>query len=218
MSENLRRRVGCGCVAVLVGASTLWAQTAAPDAPARPAAVVYASGGAQVNGADVPRSSAVFVGDRLTTSADGAFTLTLTGSTVTVGPNAALRYSGTAIELTSGTVSIATTRGLAAEAAALRIAPANGGEAKYDVTRLEGKTVISARAGALTITENGAVTELLPGQTLEREDSGKRRRVAGVALPSHAKVYGIAGAAAAGAAVVTVITTRMPASPQLPRP
>lgn len=215
MTNRLHRGVGCGCVGVLISISTLFGQEPAPDANARPAAMVYASGGVRLNGANVPRSSAVFAGDRLSSSADGAFTLTLAGSTITGGPNALLRYVGTAIQLTSGMISIATTRGLVTETGALRIAPANT-EAKYEVTRMEPKTVITAREGMLTIAEDGVVTQVLPGQTVEREDPRNRRRAAAAVPGSHAKVYAGVTAAAAGAAVVTVLTTRLPASPQRP--
>ncbi len=215
MARNLHRSVACECVVVLFSVSILLAQARAPEANARPAAMVYASGGVQLNGAEVPHSSAVFIGDRLTTSADGALTLTLAGSTIVVGPNASLRYVGTAIQLTSGMVSIATTRGLVTETCALRIAPATAG-AKYEVTYTKPKAVVTAHEGTLTITENGTVTQVVAGQTIEREDSGNCRRAPAAAAGSHAKVYGAVTAAGAGAAVVTVLTTRLPASPQRP--
>lgn len=191
------------------------------SAPPANGAMVYATGGVELNGAKVPRSSAAFIGDRITTAANAAVVLTLTGSTVSVRGNTSFVYQGDSIELTSGTATVASALGFATRAGALRIAPAaKDGECKYEVTRGSGKITITATECGVVLIENGISTLLPEGHTTQRDDRNRDRIAAPPPLSERVSSTWptTAGrAAAGGAAVVAILTTRAPASPTKPR-
>jgi ribosome-associated protein YbcJ (S4-like RNA binding protein) len=72
------------------------------DGSGGPAAVLYAGGKVQVNGADSRKISTLFSGDSIQTDADSVANIIARGSSVLVMPGASVKFLGNAVELTQG--------------------------------------------------------------------------------------------------------------------
>jgi hypothetical protein len=185
------------------------------------AAFLHASGVVTLNGAQAPASTTVFAGDEIRTSKDSAVSLTLKGSNVLLSPQSAAVYQADAIELGAGTVVINTTQGMAARMRSVTVTPATQGTAKFQVTRAEGKVLIAAlrgpvsvsdASGAKTVNEGSSVAVPVPEPTPQ---AGGGAGGAGGGL-STAALVAIGAAVAAAAAVIAVTTSGEPSSPSRP--
>jgi ferric-dicitrate binding protein FerR (iron transport regulator) len=183
--------------------------------------MMYTSGPVLVNGAGVSRAATIFAGDRLQVPAQSAATITVKGSSVTVAPGSAITFGGDTIALEArSAVSISTTEGMAAQVRKLTIAPAAKSETKFQVVRLNGNVVISAKLGAVEIAYSTASKKTVEeGETATVPDPDPQTQPpvvgGGANVPSW--VPPVAFVASAGTAIGTAMaTTTEPVSPVHP--
>lgn len=96
------------------------------DNPSASRAVLHASGKVQVNGASSRDTTALFSGDSIQTTEDSVANIDVSGSSVLLEPSASVKFKGTAVELAGGSVSVATSEGMAVNAYGLTIMPVAG--------------------------------------------------------------------------------------------
>ena len=90
------------------------------------AAMLYTNGAAWVNGSHVPRtSSAIFSGDLLQTRSDSVANINEAGSSITVQSDSLVQFQGAAVDIDHGGVTVSTSRGVAATAGDVKVAPAS---------------------------------------------------------------------------------------------
>jgi hypothetical protein len=196
---------------------------------AAPAAMLYSRGGTVLNGSTVPRSSALFSGDLVQTSADSVANINATGSTVLVLNETILQYEGDFLKLEHGGISISTSKSMSAHAGEVKISPAKGVLTEFEVRDVDGRVEIAARKGDLTISDEKGTTTLAQGQETERDESAsaphkkKRRRnngntpaaepgVAGAILDSPIAI-GVSAGAIGGLAIWSLTRSDDPVSP-----
>jgi hypothetical protein len=195
----------------------------------QPAAMLYSHGTALLNGNSIARSSALFSGDLVQTSADSVANINATGSAVLVLNDSLVQYQGNAVKLEHGGVTISTSKLLATRAGDVTVSPAAGVWTDFEVRDVDGTVQIAARKGDLTISDDTGTTTLAQGQQTTRDDSQsqnddkskkkKKRREAGAAPAAgggtldNPWVIGIAGGAIAGATAWVLIQSEEPASP-----
>ena len=114
------------------------------------AAMLYAYGSASLNGNAVPRSSAIFPGDRVQTTGNSVAKINAPGLSVAVQPDSAIKFDGTNISVDRGTVSVATSKSTAARAGETTITPASNAQTEFQVSQIGGKPQIMARKGDLS--------------------------------------------------------------------
>lgn len=188
------------------------------------AAIVYARGTAWVNGATIPRSSAIFPGDLVQTKSDTVANINLQGSTVSVLPDSLVKFEGNAILIEHGGISIATLKSLATHVGDVTITPASSTWTEFQVADVDGTVKIVARKGDLTVSDDAGKTTLPAGQETTREESqkGKKRRQGGAAAAAHggildSKVAIIGGTGAIGGVTLWVLLQGDdPVSPDIP--
>ena len=192
---NLYKHVTCVLVLALPGS-----MVAADSATA----ILYSSGTAWINGASVPKSSAVFVGDLVQTRAGSLANSKTVGSEISVLPDSLVQLETDAIKLEHGTVSVATSKGMGAEVGSLRISPATGTWTIFQVTDTDSTVHIVARKGDLALSDG---TTLPQGQETTREETQKRkRRGAGAVAPAGIGVLNAPVAMWAGAGAIAGLT------------
>lgn len=187
------------------------------------AAMVFATGIASLNGAALPRSTAVFAGDVLETSKNSVVIINANGSTVQVGATSKIQYQGDAIDLSSGATQVSTNTGMKVQADTLLVAPANR-VAKYQVSRLQGKVTVAALNGSLSVLNGKTSDVLTTGETRtytddpDDKDKRKRDKVAAAAVSDKTLFFWGAGALAGGGTLAYLMLRdgRKPLSNQLP--
>src|SRR5208282_469333 len=137
----------------------------------QPAAVLYSHGTALLNGDSVPRSSAIFSGDLIQTTADSVANINATGSTVLVLNDSLVQYDGSSVRLEHGGVTVSTSKLLATRAGAVTVSPAAGGWTEFEVRDVDGRVQIAARKGDLTISDATGTSTLPQGQQTTRPES-----------------------------------------------
>jgi hypothetical protein len=190
------------------------------------AAMLYAQGIAWLNGASVPRTSAVFPGDLVQTKTDAVVHINAAGSSVMVLSDSLVKYEGSTVSLEHGTVSVATTKGMSIRAGEVAVQPANASDATdFDVSDVDGTVHISARKGDVSVSNGTETTTVAQGEQATRDDRNdsqkqKKTRRAGGAVPAASgplldSPYAIgAGVAAVGIPLVWVLSQGDdPASP-----
>jgi hypothetical protein len=196
---------------------------------AAPAAMLYSRGGTVLNGTTVPRSSALFSGDLVQTSADSVANINATGSTVLVLNETVLQYEGDFLKLEHGGITVSTSKSMSAQAGEVRIAPAKSVLTEFEVRDVDGRVLIAARKGDLTISDQDGTTTLAQGQETTKDEessatSKKRKRnnkrtpntaaepgEAGAIL-NHPVAIGIAGGAIGGLAIWSLTRSDDPVS------
>lgn len=190
------------------------------------AAMVFATGAASLNGAALPRSTAVFAGDLLETSKDSAIIINANGSTIQVGGNSSLQFQGDAINLNSGIAQITTHNGMRVEASAITIAP-NRNEAKYQVSHLPGKVTVAALSGSVSVLHGGATDVVDAGQSRAytevpqdtEKDKGKNDKGGPIVFTSDKTFFTVSAATLGGGGLLAwwmLRDNRKPVSNQLP--
>jgi len=216
-----RRMVSC-VLLVIVPASLFAADTGA--------AMLYADGAAWLNGAHVPKSSAIFAGDLVQTRSDSAANIHAPGSSITVLGDSLVQFEGTSLKVEHGGVSVSTSKGVSTTAGDVRVAPASNAWTEFNVTDTDGIVRIAARKGDVIVTDdNGAVT-LPQGQETTRDEQSDqgdkkkkdKKRAAGAApaagggvLNSTAAVY-VGLAAVGGLTAWVLLKSDNPVSPSAP--
>src|ERR1700687_1496270 len=222
MSQSAFRSAVCCLLAILFPAQVMLAGETA-------AAMLYTSGAAWLNGSEVPKSAAVFVGDMLQTRPDSTASIQSNGSNVMVLADSLVKFEGPAVELEHGSVRVTPSRGLAARAGDVTVKPASNSWTEFQVTDVDGRVQIAAHKGDVTVQDDKGTTTVTQGQETTRDDTTdtekkkkKRRRGAGGAteagggiMSSPPVVYG-GLAAVAGFGIWNLLQTETPISPVVP--
>jgi hypothetical protein len=137
------------------------------------AAMLTTAGHTTVNGSDSPSSSAVFDGDVVATAMASAAAIDSEGSMVLVQPNSSVQFRGNSVDMGNGDVVVTTSKAMAVKVGKFTIAPAATQSAKFEVSHAAGMIVISARQGALNISDGKTSQVLEEGQQLTRSDTGQ---------------------------------------------
>jgi hypothetical protein len=199
----------------------------------QPAAMLYSHGTALLNGDSIPRSSAIFSGDLIQTTADSVANINVTGSTVLVLNDSLVQYAGSSVKLEHGGVSVSTSKSLATDAGAVTVSPAAGGWTEFEVRDVDGRVQIVARKGDLTVSDATGTSTLKQGEQTTRQESqtqddsqtqnnkkkNKRKETVGAAPAATGGALdspwavGIGGGAIAAATAWILIQSDNPASP-----
>lgn len=216
VGRSMRARLVAVLLAFTFPASILSAETRG--------AMLYSSDSVYLNGKVAANTSAIFPGDNVRVPARSVASITAAGSTVLVPANSQITFNGDSISLEpQSAVSVSTSVGLAAEVGHLKITPASK-SAKFDVGRYNGRVVVIAKQGSVTVAGLGANAVVPEGGNTSVPDPEPQKpgaipatTGAGIgAIP--AWVADLIGLAAVGAAaVVTFVTAgHVPASPVVP--
>jgi len=221
MSQSRLRSAVCCLLTILFPAQVMLAGETA-------SAMLYTNGAAWLNGSEVPKSAAMFAGDMLQTRPDSTARIQASGSSVMVLAGSLLKFEGPSVELEHGSVRVTTSRGLAARAGDVTVKPASDSWTEFQVTDVDGRMLIAANKGDVTVQDDKGTTTVAQGQETTRDDTSdtgkkkKKRRGTGAApaagggiMSSPYVVYG--GLAAAGAVGVWVwLQQEPPVSPACP--
>src|SRR5438309_10739984 len=121
------------CTVVVIGAA---GASLAADSNA---AMVYARGTAWVNGAAIPKSSAIFPGDMVQTKSDSLANINSQGTSVIVQPDSLIQLQPNAIELEHGVVKVGTSKSMAAHIGDLTVSPKDGNWTEFQLVNLDGR-------------------------------------------------------------------------------
>jgi len=150
-------------------------------------AMLYANGMAWINGASVPKSSAVFPGDLVQTKSDSLVNINATGSRILVMADSLVKYQSDVIGLEHGTVSVVTSKGMKTQAGDVKVTPLSAGWTEFDVADVDGTVQIVAKKGDLTIDDGKQTSTLSQGQQTTRDESqnpNKKKKKRGGAAPA----------------------------------
>jgi hypothetical protein len=202
MSQKAFRSAVCCLLAVVFPVQVMLAGETA-------SAMLYTNGSAWLNGAQVPKSAAVFSGDMLQTRQNSTASVQSNGSNVMVLSDSLVKYAGPAVELNHGSVRVGTSRGMAAQAGDVTIKPVGSSWTEFQVTDVDGQVQIAANKGDVTVQDGKGTTTLSQGQQTTRDDTAdpekkkkKRRRAAGAAPAAGNGVLNSTGAIVGGVAVI----------------
>jgi hypothetical protein len=201
MAAWLRKMVCCALIALTALPTSLFAS--------EPAAMLYARGTTWVNGAPIPRASAIFAGDLVQTKSDSAANIHLPGSVITVLPESLARFEGRALELEHGGMVVVSSKQLPAHVGGITIVPAKADWTEFWAGDTDGTVTIMARKGAVMVTDETGTTTLSPGQETTREEPKKKKKKrGGGAIPgATGSIMDSKAALIGGVAAVGVITT-----------
>jgi len=195
------------------------------------AAMLYATGAAWVNGSHVPNASAIFAGDLVQTRSDAAANINAPGSSITVLGDSLVQFDGASLKVEHGGVAISTSKGVAASAGDVKVAPASNSWTEFNMTDVDGTVKIAARKGDLSITDDTGTTTLAQGQETTRDeqsdqssDSKKKNKkrgtgaapAAGGGILDSPLAIGIGGAVIVGVTAWVLIRNDNPVSPSEP--
>jgi hypothetical protein len=159
--------------------------------------MLYTNGIAWVNGSGVPRaSSAIFSGDLLQTRSDTVANINSAGSSITVHMDSLVQFEGSSLKIEHGGLTISTSKGIAATAGDVKVAPASDSWTEFNVTDVDGTVRIAARKGDLMISDDKGTTTLAQGQETTRDESSDQST--GNSKKKNSKQSGAAAAAGGG--------------------
>jgi hypothetical protein len=211
------------CVLMLIVPASLFAADSG-------AAMLYANGAAWLNGSHVPNSSAIFAGDLVQTRSDSAANIHAPGSSITVLGDSLVQFEGASLKVEHGGVSVSTSKGVAATAGDVRVAPVSNAWTEFNVTDLDGTVRIAATKGDLTVTDDNGTVTLAQGQETTRDEqsdqSDKKKKdkkrpagavpAAGGGVLNSPIAIGIGGAAIVGVTTWVLLQSTNPVSPSTP--
>ena len=206
MRMSLCRRV-LGCVMIGIMPAAMFAADTG-------AAMLYTNGTTWLNGAGIPKTSAVFAGDLIQTKEDSVANINASGSSVIVLADSMVEFEGNAVKLEHGGVTVSTSKALATHAGELTVTPASNDWTDFEVKDVDGTIHIAARKGDVLIADETGTTTLPHGQQMTREESStnkkKKKRAAAAGAAAHGPIldspYAIgAGIAAAGGITAWVL-------------
>ena len=152
--------------------------------------MVYAHGPALLNGSSIPRSSALFPGDRVQTDADSVANINATGSMILIQNNSLVQYEGNAIKLERGGVTVSTSKLLATHVGDVTVTPAASNWTEFEVRDENGKVRIMARKGDVTVSDDTGTTMLAQSQETTRDEvsaknqNKKKKQAGGGTVPA----------------------------------
>ncbi len=197
------------------------------------AAMLYANGAAWVNGSHVPNSSAIFSGDLVQTRSDSGASINAPGSSITVLADSLVQFEGVSLKVEHGGVAISTSKGVAATAGDVIVAPASSAWTEFNMTDVDGTVRIAARKGDVNVTDDKGTVLLAQGQETTRDEqsdqpdgsdgkkknkknaSGAAPAAGGGALNSPLAI-GLGAAAIVGVTAWVLIRNDNPVSPEKP--
>ncbi len=154
------------------------------------AAMLYSNGTARLNGSTLPRSSAIFPGDLVQTTADSVAKINAVGTSLMVLSDTLVQFEGDAVKLEQGGVAVSTSRGMATRAGEVTVTPRESVWTQFDVKNVDGQIQVTAQKGDVTVSDGAGTTTLAQGQQTTREESQpqqnekkKKKRRAGGAMP-----------------------------------
>jgi len=177
MRMPLYRRILSCVIIAIVPAAMFAADTGA--------AMLYTNGTTWLNGAGIPKSSAVFAGDLIQTKGNSLANINAVGSSVIVLADSMVEFEGNAVKLEHGGVTVSTSKALATHVGDLTVTPATNGWTDFDVKDVDGDVHIAARKGDVLIADESGTTTLPQGQQTTREESSttkKKKKRAGAAV------------------------------------
>jgi hypothetical protein len=191
-------------------------------------AMLYSNGTARLNGSNLPRSSAIFPGDLVQTTADSVAKINAVGTSLMVLSDSMVQFEGNAVKLERGGVAVSTSKGMATRAGEVTVTPRESVWTQFDVKSVDGLIQITARKGDLAVSDGAGTTTLAQGQQTTREepqpepnDKKKKKRRAGGAVPGASVgaldsplAIGIGFGAIAGVATWVLIEGDEPVSPK----
>ncbi len=192
------------CLLVLITPSALFAADLG-------AAMLYSNGATWLNGSSLPKSSAIFSGDLVQTTAGSVAKINASGSTLAVLSDSLVQFEGNAVKVEHGGVTVSTSKAMATRAGDLTVTPAASVWTQFDVTNLDGKVQIAARKGDLTIDDGTGTTTLAQGQQTTVAGGAAPGATGGI-LDSKV-VIGIGLAAVAGVTTWVLVQGGEPVSP-----
>ena len=143
-------------------------------------AMVYSNGNTWLNGSSLPKSSAIFSGDLVQTTAGSVAKINASGSSLIVLSDSLVQFEGNAVKLEHGGVAVSTSKAMATRAGDVTVTPTASVWTQFDVTDVDGKVRIAARKGDLTVDDGAGPTLLAQGQetteTNRIETNRSRRR------------------------------------------
>jgi hypothetical protein len=137
-----------------------------------------------VNNSTIPKSIAIFPGDVLATKS--VATVVDTGSSAKVNPGSLVDYQKNNLRLEHGDIFVTTGVGMSVRVGCVVVTPEDEVTTNFEVRDLDGKIIIDAQKGDLTISENKQHEKLLEGQEGKRRD--EKCRAAG---PPSSVVQGV---------------------------
>src|SRR6202043_2182074 len=203
--SSFRKMVSC--VLLLVVPASLFAADSG-------AAMLYANGAAWLNGSHVPNSSAIFAGDLVQTRSDSAANIHASGSSITVLGDSLVQFEGASLKVEHGGVSVSTSKGVAATAGDVRVAPVSNAWTEFNVIDIDGTVRIAARKGDLSVTDDNGTVTLAQGQETTRDESSEqpngkkknKKRAAGAAPAAGGGALNSPIAIGVGAAAIVGVT------------
>lgn len=203
MTLNRFQSALCWALIVCFPASLL----AADSSPA----MLYAKGDAWINGASVPKSSAIFPGDLVQTKGDSIANINAIGSKVLVLSDSLVKYEGGAIGLEHGSVSVATSKSMATQAGVVKVTPLSSNWTEFQVSDVDGTVQVIAKKGDLAIDDGKQTSTLSQGQQTTRDESQdpdrKKKKRSGAAVAATGSVMNSTAAIATGIVAVGGVTT-----------
>src|ERR1700730_3853497 len=212
------------CIMVVVVPAALFAADSS-------LAMVYSNGTARLNGSSLPRSSAIFPGDLVQTTADSVAKINAVGSSLMVLSDSLVQFEGNAVKLEHGGVAVTTSKAMATRAGQVTVTPSASVWTQFNVQNVDGQIQVTAQKGDLTVSDAAGTTTLAQGQQTTREESqteqpeqsdkNKKRRRAGGAVPGAGGgmldspiLIGIGFGAVAGLTTWVLIEGDEPVSPK----
>ena len=187
-----------------------------------PGAVVYAQGdGVLLNGGLAPQSSAMFAGDRVTTTSTSAANVVLQGSSVVLDPQSTLLYEGDFFDLSAGSASVITRNQMQGRSGGVTVTPSAPVETHYRIAHENGRLLVAALTGSVRVVDHGTETLLAAGNAMsfaeDQPDQNDKRHdkrkdipppiSPGGVAPGGAILIGAAVAGVAGGAVAIILLT-----------
>ena len=127
------------------------------------AAMLYSNGTTRLNGSNLPKSSAIFSGDRVHATTGSVAKINASGSSLLVLSDSLVQFEGDAVKLERGGVTVSTSKGMTTRAGDVAVIPSTGVWTQFDVTDVDGKVHIAARKGDLTIDDRAGASLLAQG-------------------------------------------------------
>src|SRR3984893_9970460 len=176
------------------------------------AGMLYSNGTTRLNGSSLPKSSAIFSGDLVETTAGSVAKINASGSSLIVLADSLVQFEGNAVKLERGGVAVSTSKAMATRAGDVTVTPTAGVWTQFDVTDVDGKVRIAAQKGDVTVSDQAGTTTLAQGQETTRDESQsqaeKKKKKAGGAVPGAAGgILNSRVALGVGLVAVAVVTT-----------
>lgn len=186
------------------------------------AAMLHTNGKTWVNGIPAPISAAVFPGDLVQTESNAAASISSTGSSVAILPGSLLRFESSKLGLDHGIVTVATSKKLAMRAGNVTVTPISDTWTEFQVSQSDGKVMILARKGDVSVEDDSGSSTVSAGQQTTRSSSKDRRKGGGAApaagggLLDSPVVVGVGGAAVGALITWVLLQGGNPFSPSKP--